>query len=114
MIGLFDPLYWILVGPTMLIAGWATMRVKSTFHRFARTGVRSGMTGAQAAAAVARARVEVVRGKIAEARRRLAEESRGSVAGAMRPNGQGERDREVRFHCGLSRSGLFIVEGISA
>jgi len=55
MIGLFDPLYWILVGPTMLIAGWATMRVKSTFHRFARTGVRSGMTGAQAAAAVARA-----------------------------------------------------------
>jgi Zn-dependent membrane protease YugP len=52
---LFDPLYLILVGPTMLLAIWASSRVKSTFHRYSKVGVQSGMTGAQAAAAVARA-----------------------------------------------------------
>ena len=52
---MFDPMYFVFVGPALLIAAWASWRVKSTFHRFARVGVRSGMTGAQAAAAVARA-----------------------------------------------------------
>src|SRR5437016_14229097 len=51
----FDPLYLLIVGPTMLLALWATWRVRSTFARFQDVGVRSGMTGAQAAAAVARA-----------------------------------------------------------
>ena len=51
---LFDPLYFLLVGPFMLIAMYASARVKSTFKRFSRVGVRSGMTGAEAAAAVAR------------------------------------------------------------
>jgi Zn-dependent membrane protease YugP len=52
---MFDPMYFVFVGPALLIAAWASWRVKSTFHKFARVGVRSGMTGAQAAAAVARA-----------------------------------------------------------
>ncbi len=52
---MFDPTYWYIVGPTVLIALIASVRVKSTFMRFANVGVRSGMTGAQAAAAVARA-----------------------------------------------------------
>jgi Zn-dependent membrane protease YugP len=52
---LYDPMYWLIVGPTMLLALWATWRVKSTFTRFSNVGVRSGMTGAEAAAAVARA-----------------------------------------------------------
>lgn len=52
---MFDPAYWFIVGPTILIALIASVRVKSTFMRFANVGVRSGMTGAQAAAAVARA-----------------------------------------------------------
>jgi len=52
---LFDPLYLIIVMPTMLLALWASWRVKSTFARFSQVGVRSGMTGAEAAAAVARA-----------------------------------------------------------
>jgi Zn-dependent membrane protease YugP len=52
---LFDPMYWLIVGPTLLLAGWASIRVKSTFNRYAKVGVRSGMTGAQAAAQVARA-----------------------------------------------------------
>ncbi|MCP3920212.1 MAG: zinc metallopeptidase [bacterium] len=55
MFALFDPWYWLIVGPTMAIAAFASMRVKSTFNRYSQVGVRSGMTGAQAAAAVARA-----------------------------------------------------------
>src|SRR5262249_22119529 len=52
---LFDPLYLLIVGPTLLLAVWASWRVQSTFARFSNVGVRSGMTGAEAAAAVARA-----------------------------------------------------------
>ena len=52
---LFHPLYWILVGPTILFGIFASIRVKSSFNRYAQVGVRTGMTGAQAAAAVARA-----------------------------------------------------------
>lgn len=55
MFTLFDPMYWLIVGPTLLVALWASFRVKSTFLRYSNVGVRSGMTGAQAAAAVARA-----------------------------------------------------------
>lgn len=51
---MFDPVYWLFVGPTLLLAAWATWRVQSTFTRFSSVGVRSGMTGAEAAAAVAR------------------------------------------------------------
>jgi uncharacterized protein len=50
-----DPI-WMLI--TLVAAGLslvAQARVKSTFHRFAKVGVRSGMTGAEAALAVARA-----------------------------------------------------------
>jgi hypothetical protein len=52
---MFDPMYFLFVGPALLLAAWASFRVKSTFGKFARVGVRSGMTGAEAAAAVARA-----------------------------------------------------------
>jgi Zn-dependent membrane protease YugP len=51
----FDPDYFLIVGPFMVIAMIAAARVKSTFNKYARVGVRTGMTGAQAAAAVARA-----------------------------------------------------------
>jgi Zn-dependent membrane protease YugP len=52
---IFDPVYWFLVGPTLLLALWATLKVKTTFARYHKVGVRSGMTGAEAAMAVARA-----------------------------------------------------------
>lgn len=52
---LFEPLYLVIVGPFLVLAMWASWRVRSTFSRFASVGVRAGMTGAQAAAAVARA-----------------------------------------------------------
>ena len=51
----FDPRFFIIVGPFMLLAFFASMRVKSTFKRYAKVGVISGMTGAQAAMAVAEA-----------------------------------------------------------
>jgi Zn-dependent membrane protease YugP len=51
----FDPLYFLVVGPFLLLAAWASWRVRSTFARFQSVGVLSGMTGAEAAAAVARA-----------------------------------------------------------
>jgi len=54
MIGL-DPNYFIIVGPFLLLAAWASWRVRSVFARYQSVGVRSGMTGAEAAAAVARA-----------------------------------------------------------
>ncbi len=52
---MFDPLFWILTAPFLAFAAWCSMRVKSTFRKYQRVGVRSQMTGAEAAAAVARA-----------------------------------------------------------
>jgi len=52
---LFDPMYWLVVGPAMALAAFASMRVKSMFSKYSKVGVRSGMTGYQAALAVARA-----------------------------------------------------------
>lgn len=52
---ILDPLYLILTLPALALSLWAQFRVKSTFAKYAKVGVRSGMTGAQAAAAVCRA-----------------------------------------------------------
>jgi len=52
---LTDPLYLLLTGVGFAVTLWANLRVKSTFARFSKVGVRTGMTGAEAAAAVARA-----------------------------------------------------------
>ena len=52
---IFDPLFLALTIPALLFSLWAQFKVKSTFKRFAKVGVRSGMTGAEAAAAVVRA-----------------------------------------------------------
>lgn len=52
---IFDPLYLILTLPALALSLWAQFRVKSTFSKYSKVGVRSGMTGAQAAAAVCRA-----------------------------------------------------------
>jgi len=50
-----DPLYWLLLGPALLLALWASARVQTTFAKYSQVGVRTGMTGADAARAVARA-----------------------------------------------------------
>ncbi len=49
---LFDPLYWMIVGPAMLFALFAQAKVKGTFARYLREPNMRGMAGAQAAAAV--------------------------------------------------------------
>jgi len=47
MIGLFDPTYWIMIGPVVLLMLWAQMRVKSAFARGMRIPAR--LSGAAAA-----------------------------------------------------------------
>ncbi len=50
----FDLQSLALTVPALLFSLWAQWRVKSTFHRFAEIGVRSGCSGAEAAQAVLR------------------------------------------------------------
>ncbi|MCK6460008.1 MAG: zinc metallopeptidase [Planctomycetes bacterium] len=64
---------WYLVTAILAIPSlWAAARVRSTFHRYARLGVRTGMSGAEAAAAVLRAagiagvRIEPHRGMLTD------------------------------------------------
>ena len=66
----YDPTYWSILVPAMLIAAWAQWRVSSTFHRFSGVRASRGYTGAQAAEAVLRAhgvhdvRIERVSGRL--------------------------------------------------
>ena len=50
----FDPLYWILIGPTILLAMFAQFRVQSAFSRWKRVANQRGIPGAQAAYEVLR------------------------------------------------------------
>jgi len=45
----FDPLYLLIIGPGMLLALWASYRVKTTFARYAEVPIRSQMSGAEVA-----------------------------------------------------------------
>ena len=49
---IFDPLYLLLSLPAIVFSVWAQWRVKSTFARFSKVGLRSGMSGAEAARAI--------------------------------------------------------------
>ena len=46
----FDPLYLIFAIPGLIVAGLASLYVKSTFSEYSRYRASSGMTGAEAAA----------------------------------------------------------------
>lgn len=50
MLGWFDPMYFIIVSPAIILALWAQWRVKSAYHQAAAVPAASGMTGAEAAA----------------------------------------------------------------
>jgi hypothetical protein len=50
----FDPMYWIMIGPALLLALYAQARVSSAFGKYKRVAASSGMTGAEAAAAMLR------------------------------------------------------------
>lgn len=45
----FDPMYFVYVGPAILLALWAQFRVKSAFATASQYASRSGLTGAEAA-----------------------------------------------------------------
>lgn len=45
----FDPMYFLVVGPGMLLALWASYRVKKTFQQYAEVPTRAGLTGAEVA-----------------------------------------------------------------
>jgi Zn-dependent membrane protease YugP len=49
---IFDPLYLLLSLPAIVFSVWAQWRVKSTFARYSKVGLRSGMSGAEAARAI--------------------------------------------------------------
>ncbi len=46
---MFDPMYFILIIPALLLASWAQSKVKGAFERNARIRASSGVTGADAA-----------------------------------------------------------------
>jgi len=50
----FDPLFLVLVLPTMIFAMWAQHRVTSSFKQYSQIHISRGMTGAQAASEVLR------------------------------------------------------------
>jgi hypothetical protein len=51
----FDPMYFLILAPGLLLAAWAQYKVKSAYARASRLAVRSGLSGAEAAARLLRA-----------------------------------------------------------
>ncbi len=54
LLWLLDANYWLFMGPTMLLALYAQIKVKSAYAHWSRVPVMSGMSGAQAAAELLR------------------------------------------------------------
>jgi hypothetical protein len=44
-----DPMYFVIVGPAILIAVWAQAKVKSAYHKASQFRARSGLSGAETA-----------------------------------------------------------------
>lgn len=49
MLGWFDPMYFVIVGPALLLALWAQFKVKATYARAMQIPAASGISGAEAA-----------------------------------------------------------------
>ncbi len=49
MLMTLDPFYWLLIGPTIALALYAQMKVKSSFARYSKVPATAGISGAQAA-----------------------------------------------------------------
>jgi Zn-dependent membrane protease YugP len=68
----FDPVYFLYVGPFLLLALWAQWRVKGTFARYSEMPLRSNISGAEAAQLILRAagipdvRIEGVPGMLSD------------------------------------------------
>jgi Zn-dependent membrane protease YugP len=48
----FDPMYFVILAPALVLGAWAQWKVKAAFTRAKQQPCRSGFTGAQAAARV--------------------------------------------------------------
>jgi len=46
---IFDPVYFLFVGPALALSLWASFRTKAAFKKYSRVRTLSGLTGAQAA-----------------------------------------------------------------
>lgn len=51
---LFDPIYLLIVGPGMLLALWASYKVKHTFRKYSEIRLSSGRSGAEVAEEILR------------------------------------------------------------
>jgi Zn-dependent membrane protease YugP len=45
----FDPIYFLFIGPGLLLSLWASFRVKSAFKKYSKVRSMRGLTGAEAA-----------------------------------------------------------------
>lgn len=45
----FDPMYFVFIGPAILLSLWASWRTRSAFKKYSKVRTASGLTGAQAA-----------------------------------------------------------------
>ena len=50
----FDPMYFIIIAPGLLLSLWASYRVKSAFNKYSQVRSARGLTGAEAAAEMLR------------------------------------------------------------
>jgi Zn-dependent membrane protease YugP len=50
----FDPLYFIILAPGLLLSLWASFRVKSAFNKYSQVRSARGLSGAEAAAEMLR------------------------------------------------------------
>lgn len=46
---MFDPMYFLFIGPALLLSLWASFRTNSAFKKYSRVRTMRGLTGAQAA-----------------------------------------------------------------
>lgn len=69
---IFDPIFFLFVGPPLLLSLWASFRTRSAFGKYSRVRARSGMTGQQAArrlldgAGIHDVEIVAVRGKLSD------------------------------------------------
>ncbi len=52
--GFFDPAYFIVLSPALILMVWAQYKVKSAFGKYSKVDVHSGLTGAETAAEILR------------------------------------------------------------
>lgn len=69
---IFDPLYLLMIAPTLILSVWASAKVKRAFAKYSKVAVSSGRTGAQVAQAIldhngiSDVRIETARGTLSD------------------------------------------------